>query len=96
MRTRQQRYLHEQLELIPRPQGFHRFLISRLRSGIATLQNWIGPWLEGDRPPIVREVTTRKGLTQYRVYDSLGDRTLTFDSPQDVVHWLETRHDRKP
>ncbi|MGJ3249201.1 MAG: hypothetical protein ACFE0I_24390 [Elainellaceae cyanobacterium] len=49
-------------------------------------------WFKCDRTPTVREVINRQGISHYRVYDPVGDRTLTFDSHHDVVHWLESRH----
>lgn len=51
---------------------------------------------QGDRPTLVREVTDRQGHTYWRVDDPKGDRPLTFDQAQDVLHWLECRHYRNP
>lgn len=95
MRTYQQRLNYEKLELIspqlPKSKTKKLAPLSSLRQIWQTfLDFWV---LEAN--PRIWEVVDRSGKVSWQIYDPVSDRSLRFDTKEQVLIWLEERHHRQ-
>lgn len=80
---------YQQLELISSEESTNKPISGKLRNIWQSLITY----LAGSSEPYVWKAQTSKGL-QWKVFDPIAQRQLTFNSEADVRVWLEERHYR--
>jgi hypothetical protein len=95
MQTREQCLAYKELEQIPHQDSQNQ--PTRAAKLLSLLQqiwhNFCEFWERGTEPRIW-QVKDRSGKLRWKVYDPVKDRSMLFDSEQEVLIWLEQRHDR--
>ncbi|MBD2306813.1 hypothetical protein H6G17_15010 [Chroococcidiopsis sp. FACHB-1243] len=92
MRTYEQWRNYRELELIRRHPPVKNLLELQILSLLQGLGHfWQDLWCSNNEPQI-SEITDSTGQTRWKIYQPTRDRTFQLESQQEVLTWLEQRH----
>ncbi|MDZ4871703.1 MAG: hypothetical protein CLLPBCKN_001091 [Chroococcidiopsis cubana SAG 39.79] len=92
MRTYEQWRNYRELELIRRHPPAKELLEVQILSLFRDIWgSWQNLWCSNNEPQI-SEITDSTGQTRWKIYEPTSDRTFQLESHQEVLTWLEHRH----
>ncbi|OWY67319.1 hypothetical protein B7486_31880 [cyanobacterium TDX16] len=92
MRTYEQWRNYKELELIRRHPPVKNLLELQILSLLRGFEHfWQDFWCSNNDPQI-SEITDSTGQTRWKIYEPTSDRTFQLESQQEVLTWLEQRH----
>lgn len=92
MRTHEQQYLYQQLELIESPTATSNPFRKRLLEMIKAIWTRFSNVLTASEEPQFWEVLDKNGRISWKVYEPATSRIFYLDSLQSVLEWVEERH----
>lgn len=92
MRTYQQQYLYQQLELIESSTATSNPFPQRLLEMVQGIWTRFGKVLTSSEEPQFWELLDKNGQIYWKVYDPATSRIFYLDSLQSVLEWIEERH----
>lgn len=94
MRTRQQQYLYQKLELLESATANSNFLWHKALRLIQRVWTHVHPILFAREELQFWEISDRNGQIYWKVYDPTTCQIFYLDSLQSVLEWIEERHYR--